>query len=336
MQWNYKLEEESVKHIGPIAEDFYSIFGLGNDNKHISTIDPAGIALIGVQALSSKLDNLEVSLNNLQAKIASLSANNNPGLDQDKPGLKESTTTSSSVILTRFDESETRRASPESTSSATDSGVVSFDFAQDPPQNDSTLNLTPPDILLATGSATLTTGASAQLVDLTVTSDATISGQLTAYDLNIQNSLKSFGNTTLGTTLVAGDLTVDGTMSLTGSSINVSGVLSIQNSPLAESLNLFNGLITIDKEGNIVSSGQITVSKINLTQSAGRSTLSAGQNKIVIKNQLVEEDSLIFLTPTSLTDYILAVTQKVKGESFTVEIKSPSSNDIEFNWWVVN
>jgi hypothetical protein len=57
--WNYKTENSSIKHLGPIAEQFYSIFHLGNSNKSISTIDPAGVALVGVQALSKKISNIE-------------------------------------------------------------------------------------------------------------------------------------------------------------------------------------------------------------------------------------------------------------------------------------
>lgn len=68
-EWNYKNEEDTVKHIGPLAEEFYSLFGVGNDNKHISTIDPAGIALAGIKALSKQLDDLR-----MQTLLASPSA----------------------------------------------------------------------------------------------------------------------------------------------------------------------------------------------------------------------------------------------------------------------
>jgi hypothetical protein len=55
--WNYKAEDSSVVHVGPMAEDFYDIFHLGgeNGNKNISTIDPASVALAGIKALNEKL-----------------------------------------------------------------------------------------------------------------------------------------------------------------------------------------------------------------------------------------------------------------------------------------
>src|SRR6202043_3766433 len=54
-EWNYKSEGPSVKHIGPVAQDFYSLFNVGNSNTSISTIDPGGIALLGIQALDQKI-----------------------------------------------------------------------------------------------------------------------------------------------------------------------------------------------------------------------------------------------------------------------------------------
>jgi uncharacterized repeat protein (TIGR01451 family) len=52
--WNYKNEDPSVRHIGPVAQDFYAIFGVGNSSTSISTIDPAGVALAGIQGLDER------------------------------------------------------------------------------------------------------------------------------------------------------------------------------------------------------------------------------------------------------------------------------------------
>jgi hypothetical protein len=48
-RWNYK--GLSDRHIGPMAQDFYQLFQLGENDKAISTIDPSGIALGAVQGL---------------------------------------------------------------------------------------------------------------------------------------------------------------------------------------------------------------------------------------------------------------------------------------------
>jgi len=53
--WNYKAEGGSVRHIGPMAQDFFKAFRLGLDDKHISTLDAEGVALAAIQALHSML-----------------------------------------------------------------------------------------------------------------------------------------------------------------------------------------------------------------------------------------------------------------------------------------
>ena len=54
-KWNYTKDGEGIKHIGPIAEDFYAMFGLGRDDKHIATLDTSGVAIAAIQALNGKL-----------------------------------------------------------------------------------------------------------------------------------------------------------------------------------------------------------------------------------------------------------------------------------------
>ena len=54
-RWNYK-SAPSESHIGPIAQDFYSSFGLGSDDKHIATVDADGVALAAIQGLNQKLE----------------------------------------------------------------------------------------------------------------------------------------------------------------------------------------------------------------------------------------------------------------------------------------
>ena len=54
--WNYKAEDPSIRHLGPMAEDFYEIFNIGNDNRHLAALDTSGIALAGVKGLLLQLD----------------------------------------------------------------------------------------------------------------------------------------------------------------------------------------------------------------------------------------------------------------------------------------
>jgi hypothetical protein len=56
VEWNYKSQNPGIRHIGPFAEDFHALFGLdGDDDKMISTVDPSGVALVGVKALAERM-----------------------------------------------------------------------------------------------------------------------------------------------------------------------------------------------------------------------------------------------------------------------------------------
>ncbi|MBI4039324.1 hypothetical protein HY388_00670 [Candidatus Daviesbacteria bacterium] len=197
------------------------------------------------------------------------------------------------------------------------------------------LSLTTPDILLATGSASLTTGPSATLADLNTYSDATVSGMLVAYQAQIQDHFKVLGETILGNTLIAGDLTVDGTLSISGNSINALSTLYLQSSILAEGLDIFNGKVTIDKEGNI-SASTITLDQIKVRsgQSQGLSKILAGQTQNLVENPLVEASSIIFVNPKSQTEQTLAVSEKKQG-GFLVKITHPEPFDIDFEYLTV-
>jgi len=76
-EWNYKSESDNVRHIGPTAQDFHALFGVGTDNKSISTIDPAGIALAAIQELhkrTQRIDALESELGELRSLVQELMA----------------------------------------------------------------------------------------------------------------------------------------------------------------------------------------------------------------------------------------------------------------------
>ncbi|MBI3320608.1 MAG: hypothetical protein HYZ89_08535 [Candidatus Omnitrophica bacterium] len=78
-RWNFKHEDPSSQHIGPITQDFHALFGLnGPNDTMLSPIDPSGVALAGVQALSHKLTRLETTttetIRHLTAEVDALKA----------------------------------------------------------------------------------------------------------------------------------------------------------------------------------------------------------------------------------------------------------------------
>ncbi len=54
-RWNYKADD-AVTHLGPMAQDFYSNFNIGTDDKHIAPIDEGGVAFAAIQGLNEKVD----------------------------------------------------------------------------------------------------------------------------------------------------------------------------------------------------------------------------------------------------------------------------------------
>jgi hypothetical protein len=69
-RWHRKQEADDVEHIGPMAQDFYAAFGLGNDDKKISTLDTAGVALAAIQGLHGELAARDERIDTLKAELA--------------------------------------------------------------------------------------------------------------------------------------------------------------------------------------------------------------------------------------------------------------------------
>lgn len=73
-RWQYKGEPTQVRHIGPMAQDFYAAFGVGEDDRFIGTIDADGVALAAIQGLHELVQEKERRIEEIEAKLASLEA----------------------------------------------------------------------------------------------------------------------------------------------------------------------------------------------------------------------------------------------------------------------
>ncbi len=60
--WNYKTQVASIRHIGPMAQDFFAAFNVGEDDRHITDIDEGGVALAAIQGLNQKLQGMNQKL----------------------------------------------------------------------------------------------------------------------------------------------------------------------------------------------------------------------------------------------------------------------------------
>jgi hypothetical protein len=89
-EWSYK-RDTSVRHLGPMAEDFHATFGLGSGAQGIATIDTSGVALAAIQGLKSEqdaqLEVLQAENQTLKAELAELKRLVRELVSQDKVAL---------------------------------------------------------------------------------------------------------------------------------------------------------------------------------------------------------------------------------------------------------
>ena len=57
--WNYISEGRKVRHMGPMAEDFFSAFQLGTGNTSIGMQDLTGVSFAAIKELDQRTDALQ-------------------------------------------------------------------------------------------------------------------------------------------------------------------------------------------------------------------------------------------------------------------------------------
>jgi hypothetical protein len=85
-RWSYK--GEAVRHLGPMAQDFAAAFGLGADDRHIFTLDAAGVALAAIQGLHGLVQAQQVRLEALERELSALRGET-AALHLLKPAMRE-------------------------------------------------------------------------------------------------------------------------------------------------------------------------------------------------------------------------------------------------------
>jgi hypothetical protein len=70
--WSYQTEQANVRHIGPMAQDFYEVFGLGDSDKQIGVLDSSGVALAAIQGLYQEVEQRDLKIKGLEERINQL------------------------------------------------------------------------------------------------------------------------------------------------------------------------------------------------------------------------------------------------------------------------
>jgi hypothetical protein len=149
----------------------------------------------------------------------------------------------------------------------------------------------------------------------------------------------------------------DGTITTKGELIAQGGIRTNEIKALTDSDNVnidnlaIKNLTVNDKYLDATSSAAIIAASDNFnkngifapaietaTASAGIAILPENSNEVIIYNNNVKKDSLIYLTPTSLTFPTLSVVEKDSGEKPYFKVVSSTSSllPIKFNWLIIN
>jgi hypothetical protein len=71
-KWNYIAQSRRIHHIGPMAQQFHSLFGVGESETSITTVDIDGVCLSGLKALEKQTTELAEKINQIETLKAEL------------------------------------------------------------------------------------------------------------------------------------------------------------------------------------------------------------------------------------------------------------------------
>ncbi|HPA20884.1 MAG TPA: tail fiber domain-containing protein [Verrucomicrobiae bacterium] len=68
--WNMKTQDPSIRHIGPMAQDFQAAFQVGEDDRHISTSDADGVTFAAIKGLYDLVQEKDAEIARLTTRDA--------------------------------------------------------------------------------------------------------------------------------------------------------------------------------------------------------------------------------------------------------------------------
>lgn len=70
--WSYFAEDAKIRHIGPMAQDFWRAFGFGYDDKTMTDIDARGVTLAAIQGLNQIVKDRDGEIAQLKSRLAAI------------------------------------------------------------------------------------------------------------------------------------------------------------------------------------------------------------------------------------------------------------------------
>ena len=69
---SYTRHSDRIRHMGPMSEDFYALFGLGDTGKGIAGVDTAGVTLAAIKSLQQANTELRERIETLETKLTEI------------------------------------------------------------------------------------------------------------------------------------------------------------------------------------------------------------------------------------------------------------------------
>ena len=70
--WSYLAEEANIRHMGPMAQDFWKAFGLGYGDKTMNDVDSRGVAFAAIQGLNQVIKEKDAKIDALTARLKAI------------------------------------------------------------------------------------------------------------------------------------------------------------------------------------------------------------------------------------------------------------------------
>ncbi|MFC1622991.1 beta strand repeat-containing protein [Patescibacteria group bacterium] len=345
MQWNFvneddynKMSDEEIKHIGPTAQDFYKMFGLGASDTNVKATDMAGVALFGVKGLLEKATDNELGIDNITLKTDQNASTLNElqtsidaqlslaGLTMND--IKLSDDQQNAELLTLEDQLAIQQISITEIESKIAENLSLIQM-----QLDNQLALTT-QVQQQIQEIEDLKSQNETVLDfmLAINSDSFITKDEDG-NVNLEGNLKA--------EIVEGKgfvITIDDEDAPTIGRASICSVIPEDEDK--DSLDdCSDNPISKDKDGDGLddkTQDPIPVDENNdwIDDSTGEGIVNDGKT-VFVETEAVDEDSRIFVTPRNATDLVLFVDDVIDEKGFEVKVMDITSKEIGFDWWIV-
>lgn len=135
--------------------------------------------------------------------------------------------------------------------------------------------------------------------------------------------------------IMAGKITINtsGDIEFKGN-VSVAGDLTVKGYTNAEKLSIQKLIVATNQTSS--NTDQAVEGVIETNATAGNAKISTNKSEVVIRNPEINDQTLVYVTPTSETqNQVLFVKSKESGK-FVVGFLNPTQAEVSFNWWIID